>query len=106
MPGNPGVMGGMLWIAMAQVVLHGAQIGAGQEVLRSLVGIRSVSEPLFTFRLLVAISASLRSAICKECYNLKCDDTGVLCKKLWRAVSDAIDVITRARLAAAALAPP
>ena len=28
MPGNPGVMGGMLWIAMAQVVLHGAQIGA------------------------------------------------------------------------------
>ena len=76
-----------------------------QEVLRSLVGIGR-SEPLFTFRLLVAISASLRSAICKEGYNLKCDDTGVLCKKLWRAVSDAIDVITRARLAAAALAPP
>ena len=28
MPGNPGVVGGMLGIAMAKVVLHGAQIGA------------------------------------------------------------------------------
>ena len=76
-----------------------------QQVLRSLVGIGRFRATLY-FSSVVAISASLRSAICKECYNLKCDDTGVLCKKLWRAVSDAIDVITRARLAAAALAPP
>jgi hypothetical protein len=28
MPGNPGVMGGVLGIAMAEVILHGPQIGA------------------------------------------------------------------------------
>ena len=28
MPGNPGVMGGVLGIAVTEVVLHGAQVGA------------------------------------------------------------------------------
>ena len=28
MPGNPRVMGGMFWIAVAQVVLHGPQVRA------------------------------------------------------------------------------
>jgi hypothetical protein len=28
MPGNPGVMGGVLGIAVAKVILHGPRIGA------------------------------------------------------------------------------